>query len=347
MILLVGAIAVSAFGFAQDKPAEHAHHGAFMQGGMHHAAAKGVTLDSKVDSNAHSVRLRVGPMILPANTDHMKMPQPPDLIWAVPIEGWLLAYHPRLVDSNENAVPGTLLHHTAFWNENRADFLCPNKEEHIFGAGSELTDWAEMPGYGYRVQKGDKIRIETMVYNPTATSYDKVYLEVVIPYQEATENPGGAARKNVYPAWMDVKSCGDSSYDVPAGKSTKSGTVTVKYDGVLLGVGGHLHDYGRQVLLQDASRKETVAALDAKVDFEGRLESVPVKLFLQEGGYKFSANDVLKISAAYDNPTGKLLRDGAMGIAVGYFVPADDKAMAALRRKAKTTHDMAAMSPDR
>jgi hypothetical protein len=82
------------------------------------------------------------------------------------------------------------------------------------------------------------------------------------------------------------------------------------------------------------------------VDAEGHLDSVPVKLFLQEGGYKFAANDVLKISAAYDNPTGKLLRDGAMGIAVGYFVPADDKVMAAFRRKTKPTHDMAAMSHD-
>jgi hypothetical protein len=344
--ILATAIALASFSFAQEKPPERAHHGAFMQGGMHHAAAKGVTLDSKVDSSVHSVTLRVGPMTLPANTDHMKMPQPPDLIWAVPIEAWLLAYHPRLVDSNGSTVPGTVLHHTAFWNENRADFLCPNKEEHIFGAGSELTDWAEVPGYGYRVQKGDKIRIETMVYNPTATSYDKVYLEVAIPYQEASENSGGAARKNVYPAWMDVNSCGNSGYDLPAGKSTKSGTVTVKYDGVLLGVGGHLHDYGRQVVLQDASRKETVATLDAKVDAEGRLESVPVKLFLQEGGYKFAANDVLKISAAYDNPTGKLLHDGAMGIAVGYFVPANDKAMAGLRRKTKPAHDMAAMSHD-
>src|SRR5712664_1772987 len=339
------AIALALFSFAQEKPAEHAHHGAFMQGGMHHAVAKGVTLDSKVDSNAHSVTLRMGPMNLPANTDHMKMPQPPDLIWAVPFEGWLLGYHPRLADSNGNTIPGTTLHHTAFWNENRADFLCPNKEEHIFGAGSEMTDWAELPGYGYHVQKGDRIRIETMMYNPTATSYDKVYLEVVIPFQAAGDG-ADPARKNAYPAWMDVASCGNSGYDLPAGESTKSGTVTVKYDGVLLGVGGHLHDYGRQVVLQNSSRKETVATLNAKADAEGRLESVPVKLFLQEGGYRFSANDVLKISAAYDNPTGKLLRDGAMGIAVGYFVPANDKAMAALRRKAKPTHDMATMSHD-
>jgi len=100
--------------------------------------------------------------------------------------------------------------------------------------------------------------------------------------------------------------------------------VTVKYDGVLLGVGGHMHDYGRQIVLQDASRKETVATLDAKSDAQGHLESVPVKLFVQEGGYKFAKGDVLRVSATYDNPTGKLLRDGAMGIAVGYFAAADD-----------------------
>src|SRR5437879_12391591 len=96
---------------------------------------------------------------------------------------------------------------------------------------------------------------------------------------------------------MEVKSCGDSSYDLPAGKSTKSGTVTVKYDGVLLGVGGHLHDYGRQVVLQNASRKETVATLNAKVTAEGRAEAGPVKLFLQDGGYKVAATDGWQLSA--------------------------------------------------
>ena len=357
--LLATAIVFAPFGTQgeQEKPADAPHdmehmqhgatHGGFMQRGMHHAAAKGVTLDVKVDAATHIVTLREGPMTLPANTSHMKMPQPPDLVWQIPFDGWLLAYHPKLVDASGNAVPGTLLHHTAFWNENRADFLCPNKEEHIFGAGSEMTDWAEVSGYGYLVQKGDKIRIETMVYNPTATSYDKVYLEVAIPYQDLGADASAApGRKNVYPAWMDVKACGNSSYDVKPGKSEQAGVVVVKYDGVLLGVGGHLHDYGRQVVLQDVSRKETVATLDAKVDAQGHLEGVPVKLFLQEGGYKFAANDVLKISVTYDNPTGKLLREGAMGIAVGYFAPADDAKMAALRRKAKPTHEMAGMSHD-
>jgi hypothetical protein len=99
-------------------------------------------------------------------------------------------------------------------------------------------------------------------------------------------------------------------------------------------------------VLQDVSRKETVATLEAKLDDEGHLESVPIKLFLDQGGYKFAAGDVLKISATYNNPTGKWLRQGAMGIAVGYFVSNDDSKMAALRRKTAHSHEMAGMSHD-
>ncbi len=154
-------------------PSDHAqhNHGGFMQDGMHHAAAKGIKLEQQLDTANHTVTLREGPITLPANTSHMMMPQPPDVFWSIPLDAFLLSYTPRLVDADGNAVPGTVLHHTAFWNTDRSDFLCPNKEEHIFGAGSELTNWMEIPGYGYRVQKGDKIRIETMVHNPTGTAY--------------------------------------------------------------------------------------------------------------------------------------------------------------------------------
>jgi hypothetical protein len=331
---------------AQDKPADapqnmdHMQHGGFMQGGMHHAIAKGVKLEQEIDG--HTIVVRIGPMNLPANTSHMRMPQPPDLEWQIPIDGWLLAYAPKLVDASGNTVPGRVLHHTAFWNENRADFLCPNKEEHIFGAGGELTNWAEVHGYGYRVQMGDRIRVETMVHNPTETSYTNIYLEVTIPYQEAAAD---SQLKSVYPTWIDVKSCGNSGYDLPAGNSKQTGTVTVKYNGVLLGVGGHMHDYAKQLVLEDLTRKETVATLDAKVDAHGELLSMPTVLFLDRGGYKFGAGDLLKISATYENTTGKLLPAGAMGIVVGYFVPADDSAMAALRRNA-AAHHMGGMTHD-
>lgn len=320
---------------------QHAHsHDGFMQGGMHHAIAQGVALDTKTNESSHTIALRVGPMTLPANTSHMKMPQPPDLVWTIPLTGWLLAYHPRLVDAAGNSVPGTVLHHVAFWNENRSDFLCPNKEEHIFGAGGELTDWAQIPGFGYRVEKGDQIRIETMIHNPTTASYKDVFLEISIPYAPAAKDETSPPVKNIYPAWMDVASCGNSGYDLPPGASKKTGSVPVKYSGILLGVGGHMHDYAQQLTLEDSTAKDPVAVLPAKTDPQGHLISMPVVTFFQTGGYHFAAGDQLTITATYNNRTGKLLRDGAMGIVVGYFVPQDPTALDFLRRPAKSAaHD--------
>jgi len=315
----------------------------FMQGGMHHAVAKGVKLESKSDENSHLITLRIGPMTLPANTSHMKMPQPADLVWTIPISGWLLAYHPRLVDGAGNSVPGTVLHHVAFWNENRSDFLCPNKLEHIFGAGGELTDWAQIPGFGYRVEKRDQIRIETMVHNPTATSYEKIFLEVSIPYADGAAPPSekGAPDKNAYPTWIDVGGCGNSSYDLLAGPSKKVGSVAVKYSGVLLGVGGHMHDYGQQLTLESSAAKEPIAVLPAKSDGQGHLLGIPVVTFFQTGGYHLAAGDKLTVTSSYNNVTGKLLRDGAMGIVVGYFVPQDPGALNALRHPARVAdHQM-------
>ena len=89
-----------------------------------------------------------------ANSDHMAVAQPRDLYWEVGFDGWLTAYHPKMTSEDGSPVPRRVLHHVAFWNTSPSDFLCPNKEEHIFGAGSEMNDWPELPGFGYRVRKG-------------------------------------------------------------------------------------------------------------------------------------------------------------------------------------------------
>ena len=319
-------------GMAQDSS-----HDGFMQHGMSHTRAKGVKLDQKLDEAAHTITLRVGPMRLPAHTSHHAAAQPPDLLWTIPIDGWLTGYTPKMVDPAGAGVPGALLHHTAFWNAGRPDFLCRNKEEHIFGAGSEMNVWPPIPGYGYRVHKGDTIRIETMVYNPTRTDYLSVWLEVAITYAPGAAGGDTGALKSVYPAWIDVKECGNSGYDLDAGKSSQTGIVAVPYDGALLGVGGHLHDYGRQLLLAEAASKKEIARLDTKVDERGRLLSTPIVTFLETGGYALQRGEKLEVTAAYDNPTRKSIEDGAMGIVVGYFLPKNDAEIAALRRARKPT----------
>lgn len=298
--------------------------------GMSMPVSSTATLAVHDQPAAQVLTVMLGPLNLPARTSHMQTAQPRPQFFAIPFDGWIVAYHPQLVDGDGNPIPGRLLHHVAFYNTARPDFICPNKQEHIFGAGGEMNDWPATPGFGYRVLRGDRIRITSMFHNPTATSYSAAYLQVRMEYRKL-DSPG-APLQSVYPTWLDVKGCGDSSYDLKPGPNLTIGEVTLRYPGILLGVGGHMHDYGRELLLKNLSRKQTVADLRAKVDGKGHLLSMPIVLFMKEGGYRVAPGDRMQITAAYDNPSGHLLRQGAMGIVVGYFIPADPKQFARLHR---------------
>jgi hypothetical protein len=103
--------------------------------------------------------------------------------------------------------------------------------------------------------------------------------------------------------------------------------------GLLLGVGGHMHDYGRQLDLFTVTRGEDVAALQAQLDPSGKIQSMPVVRFTDRGGYKLSKGEVLRVSSIYDNPLGEPIPDGAMGIVVGYFLPENDAEVAGLKKR--------------
>ncbi len=302
--------------------AQHEHHM------MHPASAARVEVQN--DSAARVLTVRVGPLDLPAHADHMTVAQPSPQFVIVPFDGWITAYHPRLVDDAGAVLPARLLHHVAFWNTARANLLCPSADEHIFGAGGEMNDWPVVPGFGYRVHPGDRIRITSMFHNPTDADYPRAWLQVKLEYVPASAGP----LQSVYPIWLDVKQCGDSSYDLAPGRNVTTGQFTLGYSGVLLGVGGHMHDYGRELSLENVSRSEQVARLHAKLDAQGHIESMPVVVFAERGGYPVQKGDILKITGTYDNPTGRALPAGAMGIVVGYFLPANDRDMAGLARKA-------------
>jgi hypothetical protein len=282
------------------------------------------------DAAAQVLAVKLGPLSLPAHTDHMQAAQPRPQFLKIPFDGWIVAYHPRLVDGSGQALPGRLLHHVAFYNTARPDFVCPNKQEHIFGAGGEMNDWPATPGFGYPVHAGDRIRITAMFHNPTATGYPAAYLEVRMDYRKA--GAAGTPLKSVYPTWLDVKGCGDSGYDLKPGRNVTTGVVSMKYAGILLGVGGHMHDYGRELVLKNLTRGQSVATLPAKIDPAGHILSMPIVLFMQQGGYHVAPGDRMQVTATYNNPTGHLLRQGAMGIVVGYFLPANEQQFAGLHR---------------
>lgn len=328
LLLAAAFVLTSPACWAQAEQQEVRHHGMMHAIEMEHPTSKTAKLTVTDNSAAQQMTVRVGPVSLPANADHMTVAQPPTLWLTVPFDGWLTAYHPSLSDAKGRTLPNKLLHHVAFYDTARPDFLCSNKEEHIFGAGGEMNDWPMIPGFGYRVYKGDRVRISTMFRNPSAKNYADVFLQVRVQYQRSNE--ASPALKDLYPAWFDVMECGESGYELPPGESTKTGQFKLRYSGKLLAVGGHLHDYGEWLVLKNVRENETIATLEAGPDSKGRIVSMPVQLF-DHGGVQLHEGDVIEVTDAYDNPTGKLITDGAMGIVVGYFVADQESQLTALR----------------
>jgi hypothetical protein len=119
---------------------------------------------------------------------------------------------------------------------------------------------------------------------------------------------------------------GSNTFDVPPGHSTKTYEFTLPVSGRLLGVGGHMHDYGSRVRLEDAETGKVITQVVAERAPDGKLVKVSRKLFGVSGsGLRLKGKHRYRVVGEYDNPTGELRVKGAMAHMVGLFVPDDMK----------------------
>jgi hypothetical protein len=131
---------------------------------------------------------------------------------------------------------------------------------------------------------------------------------------------------NSQPIYMDVNLTvgGSNTFDVPPGKSSKSYEFTLPVGGRLLGVGGHMHDYGVGVRLEDAETGKVVTRVTATRDSAGKVLKMSRKLYGVSGeGLKLKGNHRYRVVGDYDNPTNETKVKGAMAHMVGLFVPDD------------------------
>jgi hypothetical protein len=128
------------------------------------------------------------------------------------------------------------------------------------------------------------------------------------------------------PLYMDVNLTvgGSNTFDVPPGKSSKAYEFSLPVGGRLLGVGGHMHDYGVDVRLEDAETGKVLARVTATRDAQGKVSKMSRKLFGVSGdGLKLEADHKYRVVGQYDNPTGETKVKGAMAHMVALFVPDD------------------------
>ena len=290
------------------------------------------TVSVTVDSSRHELTVTSGPFDLPnmpPMEDHAMM----DLgmshdtrlqRFEWPVNGWFRGFRVELVDGHGRAVPAHVMHHMIMVNFSRRQLLYPAAER-LMGTGTETGEVSVPKTIGVPMKPGMKLGMYIAWHNDTGQDLEGVYLKLIMLWTPKNQNPQPV---NALPIYMDVNLTvgGTNTFDVPAGKSSKAYEFTLPVGGRLLGVGGHMHDYGSGVRLEDAETGKVLTQVKAQRDAQGKLVKVSRKLFGVSGeGLRLKLRHRYRVVAEYDNPTGKLRVNGAMASMVGLFVPDDMK----------------------
>jgi hypothetical protein len=314
-------------------------------------AAPGQNVTITVDSARKELNIVAGPYNLPnmppmenhAMMDLGMSHDTPVQQFAWPIDGWFRGFRISLADAQGNPVPRHIIHHMIMVNFSRRQLLYPAAER-LMGAGTETDDVSVPKTIGVPLKPGMKLGMYVAWHNDTGKDLEDVYLKVTMLWTPKNQNPQPV---NSMPIYMDVNLTvgGSNTFDVPPGKSEKAYEFTLPVSGRLLGVGGHLHDYGVRVRLEDAESGKTIVSVAGERDSVGKVTKIGRKLFGVTGdGLKLKANHRYRVVGEYDNPTGETLVKGAMASMVGLFTPDDlDKWPAIDPANAEYQRDLASL----
>lgn len=304
-----------------------------------------------VDSARHEVVLYAGPFRVPGMSSMTSMPDVPDMpgmkgmtgmdgahadepgkenhaahafsplvrfVW--PVDGWYRGFRVSLVDSSGSELPQHLMHHLVGIDFAHRQLLEGDLVRFI-AAGVETHNVVLPRFLGVPMKSGQPLAIYAGWHNPGPKDYEGVYIRLAMPYL-----PANTLMKpmEVFPVQMDVDNTpGEpNAYDLPPGKTSRTFEFTMPIAGRFLGVGGHLHDYGIELRLEDAATGKVLSRVTARRDSAGHMLELNRKYY-PLFGLRMQAGHRYRVVGAYDSPKKDTITNGAMAIMAGVFAPND------------------------
>jgi hypothetical protein len=276
-----------------------------------------------VDSAHGEVTITAGPYDLPnmpPDMAEMHMGSPQVLRFDWPVDGGLRGFNLAMQTADGKELPKSMIHHLIAVNFDRRQIVY-QMVERLFGWGKE-TDPVMLPaGVGVPLAKGQHLGVYAMWHNDSGRDIHGAYLKMTLAYI-----PKAKLQNPVYPMYVDVNNHigGVTTFDVPPGKSTRSYEFEFPLSGRLIGIGGHLHDYGVAVRFEDAASGKVLVRLKSDRDSKGEIAKVGRFIWgFHEEAMPIEAHHKYRVVAEYDNPTGKTIEKGGMGHINGVFSPDD------------------------
>lgn len=312
-------LATPASALAQDPHATHAPAAGAAHGG-HDAAfvSPSARVRTTRDADAGEIRIAVGPFHLPPSGDARAMQIARARTVSLPAGGWFTGFRVRVVDGAGEELPSSLVHHVNLVLPGRRDLFTPGLYR-LAAAGAETAP-IELPWpLAIALEEDESILVVAMVHNPTAAPLHDVSVEILLDYAPF----GLVPRVRVETVYLDAveHGLGSHAWDLPPGRSQQSWEGSPAVPGRILALGGHMHRYGTRIRLEDVTANRIVWDGVPEYAADGSIASMPRDHFLTRLGIPLDPAHVYRVTAFYDNPTGRTIPAGAMGTIAGVFKP--------------------------
>lgn len=313
-----GLVAIAPLRGAQAEHDMESH-----QHSMKTVERSGEHLSIEVDPDRKEIAIVIGPIDLPAGTTHHALEQLPVQEGTVPFDLTIRGYRAEIVDGEGRPVPQDVLHHMNLLDPDRRELFMPIMLRVL--AASHETRPVSLPGwlFGIPMRGGARFLALAMLHNPTSETYTGVRVRLVIEYERRERLP----LYTIIPWHLDTMFpvAGTKSFDLPPGASSKSFEASPVVSGLILGLGGHLHQYATRLTLRDLTTDDILYDVEPDVNDDGHIEKIPMLLHRGKGpGLLVEPSHVYRVTAEYWNPTGELIPGGGMGAVAGAFVPLDE-----------------------
>lgn len=220
-----------------------------------------------------------------------------------PESGWVVGFAPSVKSR------GHILHHTNLINISRENPFCEGVYYPFFASGKELSSGFLPKGYGYRVEKGERIAYAGMFHHASKKVQHRKGIEIgriEIFYLPDT----GSKLRSVEPLFLDVVgACKYGEFAVSPGTTTLNSPDGLALPSAyrIIKAGAHMHDYGKQVTL--LANNKSLFTAEATIDATGKLLSMPV---IAPARKTLPAGTALTMQAEYFNTSGATTTEKGM-----------------------------------
>jgi hypothetical protein len=313
------------------------------------ASDSAAAVSVRVDSSRHEVVITAGPFripTMPADMRHMMSATSPVFQFSWPVDGVMRGFRADLVDGSGAFLSRAMIHHVAVVNFDRRQLVYPAVERLM--AASKETGEVLLPGIvGVPLERGAHLGIYQGLHNSSGRDMSGVYVRVTLFWAPTTRWWGSPIQ--VLPFYADVNDVigGLDTYDIPPGRSSRSYEFEVPTTGRLLVAGGHMHDYGAGVRLEDVETGAVLVRLEAARDPHGKVLEVQRKFLVWPWNkVTLQSHHRYRIVGVYDNPTRAVIPEGGMAQIMGIFAPEDLRAWPKLdASNPETMKDLATLPP--